>query len=73
MYCHLDEPGVMAGTVVKAGETVGLLGSSGNSSGPHLHLEVRLQNQDGTYREDTPMGKGRCDPETWCILHGLKL
>lgn len=73
MYCHLDEPGAMAGTVVKAGETVGLLGSSGNSSGPHLHLEIRLQNKDGTYKEGTPMGKGRVDPETWCILHGLKL
>lgn len=73
MYCHLDEPGALEGIRLEAGDTVGLLGSSGNSSGPHLHTEIRLQNKDGTYREDTPMPKGRVDPETWCCLHGLKL
>jgi murein DD-endopeptidase MepM/ murein hydrolase activator NlpD len=72
-YAHLDEPGAAAGTRLEAGDTVGLLGSSGNSSGPHLHLEVRLQNKDGTYREDTPMPKGRVDPETFCAMHNLKL
>jgi hypothetical protein len=73
MYCHMDEPGAPVGQALAAGDTVGLLGTSGNSSGPHLHLEIRLHNVDGTYREDTPMPKGRVDPETWCILHGLKL
>jgi murein DD-endopeptidase MepM/ murein hydrolase activator NlpD len=73
MYCHLDESGAAAGTRVEAGDTMGLLGSSGNSSGPHLHVEIRLQNKDGTYREDTPMSKGRVDPETWCAMHNLKL
>jgi len=73
MYCHLDEPGALEGIRLEAGATVGLLGTSGNSSGVHLHLEIRLHNQDGTYREDCPMPKGRVDPQTWCILHGLKL
>ena len=73
MYCHLDEPGALEGIRLEAGATVGLLGSSGNSSGPHLHLEIRLHNADGTYREDCPMSKGRVDPQTWAILHGLKL
>ena len=73
MYCHLDEAGAKAGTWLDAGETVGLLGSSGNSTGPHLHFEIRKHEKDGTYSEDTPMPKGRVDPETWCILHGLKL
>lgn len=73
VYCHLDEPGEPVGTRLDAGDTVGLLGSSGNSSGPHLHLEIRKQNKDGTYSEDAPMPKGRVDPETWCCLHGLKL
>lgn len=73
MYCHLDEPGAPVGRQLSAGDTVGLLGTSGNSSGPHLHIEIRLHNVDGTYRDGTPMGKGRVDPETWCILHGLKL
>jgi hypothetical protein len=33
--------GLHVGQVVQAGETVGLLGSTGNSTGPHLHFEVR--------------------------------
>lgn len=73
MYCHLDEPGAAVGTWLDVGDTVGLLGTSGNSTGVHLHLEIRLQNKDGTYREDCPMSKGRCDPETWCAMYGLKL
>jgi hypothetical protein len=73
MYCHLDEPGAPVGTRLAAGDTVGLLGTSGNSTGVHLHLEIRLQNKDGTYREDTPMPKGRVDPETWAAMHNLKL
>jgi len=40
-YSHLQKPGLPIGTKVKAGETIGLLGSSGSaSSGPHLHLTV---------------------------------
>jgi murein DD-endopeptidase MepM/ murein hydrolase activator NlpD len=73
MYCHLDEPGALEGIRLEAGATVGLLGTSGNSSGVHLHLEIRLHNADGTYREDCPMPKGRVDPQTWAILLGLKL
>jgi len=73
MYCHLDEPGATAGTRLQAGDMVGLLGSSGNSTGAHLHLEARLQNKDGTYREDTPMSKGRIDIRTWAAMYGLKI
>ena len=40
-YCHLNVPGAAVGTKVKAGDTVGLVGSSGSaSSGPHLHMTV---------------------------------
>jgi murein DD-endopeptidase len=40
-YSHLQKPGLAIGTKVKAGETIGLCGSSGSaSSGPHLHLTV---------------------------------
>ncbi|MCC3762570.1 M23 family metallopeptidase [Glycomyces sp. TRM65418] len=40
-YCHLRErPEVNIGDTVAAGDLLGYVGSSGRSSGPHLHLEV---------------------------------
>jgi murein DD-endopeptidase MepM/ murein hydrolase activator NlpD len=41
MYFHLSEIKVQAGQDVKKGETLGLTGSTGRVSGPHLHLGVR--------------------------------
>jgi len=41
MYFHLSEIKVQAGQDVKKGETLGLAGSTGRASGPHLHLGVR--------------------------------
>ncbi len=47
-YCHLAKrPFVTVGQRIAAGEIVGLAGSSGHSSGPHLHFEVHV-NGDGS-------------------------
>jgi len=40
-YCHLSKPLVKAGQIVSAGEPVGLTGSTGRSTGSHLHLTLK--------------------------------
>jgi hypothetical protein len=40
-YCHLSQVSVSKGKIVKAGEVVGITGSTGRSTGEHLHLTIR--------------------------------
>ncbi|MFF7642890.1 peptidoglycan DD-metalloendopeptidase family protein [Streptomyces canus] len=58
-YCHLASARIRSGSV-KAGEVIAYAGSSGNSSGPHLHLEVH------------PGGGDAVDPLAWLRSHGLE-
>ncbi|MBI4577524.1 MAG: M23 family metallopeptidase [Planctomycetes bacterium] len=41
LYAHLSSAGVRPGASVGVGATLGLEGSTGNSTGPHVHFEVR--------------------------------
>ncbi|GGV57663.1 peptidase [Streptomyces longisporoflavus] len=57
-YCHLSTHKVSSGPV-KAGDPIAFSGNSGNSTGPHLHFEVR------------PGGGSAIDPMPWLRSHGL--
>ena len=48
-YGHLNSINVVPGQIVYQGNVIGAVGNTGNSSGPHVHFEIRLFN-----RQDDP-------------------
>jgi murein DD-endopeptidase MepM/ murein hydrolase activator NlpD len=58
LYGHLSELYVKDGEMVRQGEVIGRVGSTGLSTGPHLHFELRLP-QDGGWVATDP---GDLDP-----------
>jgi murein DD-endopeptidase MepM/ murein hydrolase activator NlpD len=61
-YGHLSEITVKVGQTVAAGEQIGDEGSTGHSTGPHLHFEVHK----GTY-------KNPIEPTGWLHEHGVDI
>jgi murein DD-endopeptidase MepM/ murein hydrolase activator NlpD len=43
LYAHLQEASVHPGDLLLQGDRLGSVGSTGNSTGPHLHFEVRVE------------------------------
>ncbi|HEY0700538.1 MAG TPA: M23 family metallopeptidase, partial [Micromonospora sp.] len=65
-YCHMvRQPAVRKGDMVQAGQVIGHVGSSGNSSGPHLHFEVHVNG-------DRSSG-GAINPVPFMRQHGAAL
>lgn len=59
-YAHQSRITVSEGDTVAPGDTIGYTGSTGNVTGPHLHLEVR------------PGGGDPVDPETALVSHNVQ-
>ncbi len=44
VYCHCEKLNVKKGQKIRAGEVIASVGSTGSSTGPHLHFELRINN-----------------------------
>ncbi len=60
VYGHVNEIIAKVGQKVRAGEEIATIGNRGESTGPHLHLEVWLNGN-------------KIDPQPWLASHGIVL
>ena len=61
-YAHMSATDMKPGDVVQANQVIGLEGSTGHSTGPHLHFEVH----EGTF-------KNTIEPTAWMYAHGVDI
>jgi len=65
-YCHMNQrPDVKVGDRVSAGQVLGIVGTTGRSSGPHLHFEVHLNGDRSSH--------GAVDPVNFMARKGAPL
>ncbi len=69
LYFHMNKIYVSVGQTVVTGDTIGSVGTTGRTTGPHLHFEVRLKNPysvDCSLPYLDPTSRGRMNP--FCFL-----
>ncbi|MBV6397056.1 MAG: hypothetical protein HFACDABA_02660 [Anaerolineales bacterium] len=68
IYAHMSRVDVTEGQYMETGEQIGLVGATGNTTGPHLHFEVRLGKNSfqNTYNPELWMAP----PQGWGVLVG---
>ncbi len=68
VYAHLDRVDVLRDQYIDTAEVIGLSGETGKTSGPHLHFEVRLD-QEGFFSTRNPE-LWLVPPQGWGVLAG---
>ncbi|MBR4859513.1 MAG: M23 family metallopeptidase [Clostridia bacterium] len=55
LYAHSKDIRVSEGDRVIQGQVIGIVGDTGNTTAPHLHFEVRVENGNGSYKRVNPL------------------
>jgi murein DD-endopeptidase MepM/ murein hydrolase activator NlpD len=66
IYAHMSEMNVIVGQRVETGEVIGLVGSTGATTGPHVHFEVRLSGNSFFYTYNPELWIA--PPQGWGVL-----
>jgi murein DD-endopeptidase MepM/ murein hydrolase activator NlpD len=71
VYAHMDAITVTVGQEVQTGDTLGFVGTTGFTTGPHLHFEVRMEQNSyfATFNPELWLAP----PQGWGVLAGLML
>lgn len=68
VYAHMSQMNVIVGQAVEAGEIIGFVGTTGATTGPHVHFEVRFPNNSFFYTYNPELWIA--PPQGWGVLAG---
>jgi murein DD-endopeptidase MepM/ murein hydrolase activator NlpD len=68
IYAHMDRIDVQVGQHVEAGDQLGIVGLTGNTTGPHLHFEVRIESNSFFSTRNPELWLA--PPQGWGVLVG---